>query len=254
MRMETMNTSQGTRRAMVNGLAVVGFVALIFAGMTLAIYSARYIPQAVTRLATASVYFSSVFSPASTNELTVVPSKDDEGSSVVATSTDTTPTTPSTGGTPAAVTPSAGPRTTGTYVVGGGTAVPQQGTLYGLSDLSVNIVAVGYLANQTDTTSFVASKTVPDGKRGAVRFTVTNVGTNTTGGWDFDATLPTSPSYTFSSPTQAALLPGEHIDFTLGFDRGRTGTRTIDISIDPDKKIVETSENNNSGSIAIEIL
>ena len=46
---ETRNT-----RAAVYGLAVVGFLALVFIGIMLAIYASRYVPEALTKLASSS--------------------------------------------------------------------------------------------------------------------------------------------------------------------------------------------------------
>ncbi len=50
----TVNRNPG-RRAAVNALAVVGFLALLAAGIALAIYSASYFPKIASRLGGAAV-------------------------------------------------------------------------------------------------------------------------------------------------------------------------------------------------------
>ena len=85
---------------------------------------------------------------------------------------------------------------TATYV-----AATRTSTLYGLSDLAVSIGTVSQNAG-----------------RYSVQFTVQNVGTNVApAGWNFNASLPTSPTYTYTSPAQQALYPGDKIVYTLGF-------------------------------------
>lgn len=251
----TITTKRNGRTAAINALAVVGFIALVFIGIALAIYAARYVPTALSRVGSAAVYLGSVFTPADEDaDLEVVPGEtipfDEE--TPVATSTPATgePTTQPTTNTPRP-TPTQGQTTTGTYPVGGTVAVPQ--APYGKADLAVSVVSVGYL-NSADTDSYRVSSEVPDGKRGAIKFVVTNVGTNVTGSWKFKATLPTSPSYTFTSPSQKSLNPGDKIEFVLGFDKTKEGNnRTIEIVVDSGKDVSESNENNNEVSKTIDI-
>lgn len=253
MTMTSSPTPSPVRRVAINALALVGFVVLIIIGMTLAIYAASFVPKAVTRLNSAAVYLSSIFVSADKPGLQVVtpgtevPFGETPGAGISTTTAATS--TPATPAKPVATTPTQGTQTTTVYPTGG-TATP---TLYGLSDLSVTIVSTGYLTTN-DTASFVASKTVPDGLRGAVKFSVKNIGTNTSGRFTFKAVLPTSSTYTFNSGLQDALLPGEHIDYVLGFDRARTGEdREIAITVDATHEIVESNENNNQATATVEI-
>ncbi len=249
-------TTSPTRKIAINALAVVGFIVLIVLGMGLAIYAATFVPKAADRLGAAAVYISQVFVPAEkpaaievVSPGTTVPFDGTPGAGI-ATSTATTSvataTTPATTPTPAAGTPDYHVYPTG------GTKTPA--ALYGLSDLTVSVLATGYLTS-ADTASFVASSSVPSDMRGAVKFMITNRGTNTTGNFDFKAVLPsTSSNYTFTSDTQTALLPGEHVEYTLGFDRARVGNnREISITVDPDKRIVESNENNNDVTTTVTI-
>ncbi|KND49761.1 MAG: hypothetical protein AB203_01585 [Parcubacteria bacterium C7867-008] len=249
---KTTITRDPRRLYAIQALAVVGFITLIIMGIVLAIYTARFVPDAVNRVGSAAVYLSQVFSPSDDENLTVVPQIPFEN--VVASTTTATTTIPATpvatvipgGATPAAVNP--GPRTTTTYPVGAGSNAP----LSGKSDLTVSITQTGYLTSDS-TDSFISSKSVPDNKNAAVKFTVTNTGTNTTGAWEFRAELPTTSSYTFNSASQQSLRPGEKIDYVLGFDRARSGDRTITITVDSGSDVNESNEGNNSDSESITI-
>ncbi len=119
-------------------------------------------------------------------------------------------------------------------------------TLSGQSDLSVKIMNVGYIDDATK--GFVISNTVEKNNISAVMFAVENNGTNSSGSWDFAAILPTNPPYIFQSPTQRELLPGERIEFTMGFDKAKEGATSLEIkiNIDPSQRISESNETNNS--------
>lgn len=246
-------TRSGSNGAATQALAVVGFVALIFAGMALAIYAARFVPAAVSNLGSAAVYLSSQIFPSGDGDadLVVLPPSDDvisfgEDTVPVATTTPAT-TTPTT---PAPTTP-AQPGTPTTVVVP--IQVPASVNYHGLPDLVIEDVQTGYLT-AANTNTFRASSRVPDGERGAVKFAVVNRGTNVAGSFRFEAELPTSPSYTYKSSNQQGLRPGERIEYVLGFDRTRTGdNRTITIEIDSRDEVSESNERNNSRSITIDI-
>lgn len=254
----TTSTTSPARHIAVNALAAVGFIVLIILGMAFAIYAATFVPKAVSRIGSAAVYLSSVFVPAPAPVAlevvepgTTVPFPDAPGAGIatttpaVATSTKPVVTHPVT-------TPSVGTPDYNVYPVGG-TGTVKPATLTGFSDLTVKIAETGYLTSP-DTASFVKSDTVPSGQRGAIKFTITNIGTNMSGNFDFKAPLPTSSTYTFTSDTQSSLLPGEHIDYVLGFDRARSGdSREITITVDPDNDIHEISESNNSETATLNI-
>ncbi len=254
--METTTTisHRPARTAAVNALAIVGFIALVFIGIALAIYAARFVPTAVSRVGSAAVYLGSAFTPAEEKaDLEVVPGEsipfEPAASTTTPVETVVTPTTPATPTRP--TTPVAGSGTSTTYPVGGSVAVPQ--APYGKADLAVSVISVGYL-NSADTDSYRANSEVPDGKRGAIKFVVTNVGTNVSGTWKFKAEIPTSPSYTFTSPTQKSLNPGDKIEYVLGFDKTKEGNdRRITITVDSGKDVSESNENNNDASREVDI-
>lgn len=248
METTTIRTTTGaTRRAAINGLAVVGFIMLVILGMALAVYAATYVPGALSRIGSAAVYLSSAFiAPTEETDLVVVPPTETVpfGNDVPAATTTPATTTPTvTPATPVAGTPV-------TRVVQVGTA---PAPLSGLSDLTVEDVVTGYLTT-SNTSSFVKSNTVPDGKRGAVKFTVFNRGTNVSGRFEFEVELPTKKAYTYNSGNQQSLNPGERIEYVLGFDKTKDGdNRIITITVDPDKDIKESNEGNNTRSVTVDI-
>lgn len=253
MTTKTTITRNPRRMAAVHGLAVVGFITLILLGIMLAIYSARFVPAAVSRVGSAAVYLSQVFEPAKKTDLTVVPqtvsfAATTTASTTLANATSTTVTSPLLGNTGTPVATNAGPKTTTTINAGGASTAP----LYGQPDLAVTITQTGFLTgNSTD--DFVAGTSVPRGDNAAVKFSVTNVGTNISGTWTFKATLPTSNTFTYNSNPQQSLRPGEHIEYTLGFNQAQTGNRTLTVTVDPNNLVSESSEANNSAASSITI-
>jgi hypothetical protein len=259
------NTTSDHRQAAVNGLAIVGFVALVGAGIWLAVYSARFVPGAVSRLGSAAVALSQIFVPGSSSSLSVVPPPSGTGSTTIpfgdgSTSTPATSTTPVTTPvqTPPPVhtnpTPVAGTPTSGQYPINGATTTAPATGLYGLPDFTVTITAVGYLATSS-ADSFVASPTVPTGTRPAVRFTIKNVGTNATGSsWVFSAQIPTGNNYLYQSLPQQNLNPGDSIDYTLGFDQAIRGSNEpITITANSTRTVAESNMNDDSISAQVTV-
>lgn len=253
MHMETTTirtTNSSGRQAALNALAIVGFIVLVIIGMALAVYAARFVPTAVSNIGSAAVYLSSQVFPADDDtDLVVVPPVETVpfgDDPIVASSTPTT--TPET--TPAApvTNPRPGAPVTTVVQVGANPA-----NYHGLPDLVVESVQTGYLTS-SNTSSFRASNEVPDGERGAVKFTVANRGTNISERFEFEVELPTTRRYTYNSRTQQTLRPGERIEYVLGFDQTREGNdRTITIDVDPDDDIDESNESNNDRSVSVDI-
>lgn len=241
-------TSIPSRQAAINGLAVVGFVALVAAGIWLAVYSTRFVPTAVNDIGAAAVYLGSVLTPTDDTSLSVAPATSTTISFGNESSTPTTITIPISSNQIIAQT--AGEKTSGAYQIGGAPT----SVLSGLPDLVVNISAIGYLAT-TSADSFVASSTVPSDSRPAVRFTIKNIGTNRSGEWRFSASIPTQTSYIYQSLPQQSLNPGDSIDYTLGFDQPIAGAdKMISVTANFERTIGESNMNNNSASAKLTIL
>jgi hypothetical protein len=235
----TVNRNPG-RRAAVNALAIVGFIALIIIGIGLAIYSASSFPKLTSKIGGAAVSLSSVFrgkdtEPASLQVITATSTLPIDDA-VVATSTEIVATT----------TKPTGTKTPTSHTTYQTVTVTQEATPYGDPDLYVTITDIGYLRTDGDTDTFESANLIDNDKDGAVKFTITNIGTNVTGAWKFKAEIPSSPSQNFTSPNQDSLKPGDSIDYVLGFEKGKKGdNREITITVDPSNTVHESNENNN---------
>lgn len=253
--MNTYLNNVQTRQTAINGLAVVGFVALIAFGIWLAVYSTRFVPSVVNGIGSAAVYLGSVFVPSTKPSLSVVTTDTasttiyfGNANSTIQTDVTTDPNTPVR---EKIVPMTAGTSTSNTYQISGATTTV---ALSGLPDFITNITAVGYLA-ATSTESFVSTSTVPSGGRAAIKFTIKNIGTNKTGSWRFSVSIPTQTSYIFQSQYQQSLAPGESIDYTLGFDQATAGSgKMISVTANFDRAIGESNTNNNSASVQLTIL
>ena len=134
----------------------------------------------------------------------------------------------------------AGSTTTTTFVV------PPSPTPNGIADLAANVIATGTVDSSGN--AFVPASTVQKGQQAAIVFDASNRGTGTSAPWNFVVNLPTSEPYLFRSGTQAALLPGEKIRFTIGFSDIRSGTTTAVITIDPDNALKDANRDNDHAS------
>lgn len=242
------------RPAVTNSLAIVGFITLIALGISLAVYSSRYVPDTVGGLGAAAVSLSQIFTSAEPT-LTVVPA--DSATLLPFDGMSSTTNTQSPSSAPAETTPekptvrAAGEKTSAAYQIGG---VPETAPASKLPDLTVRINAVGYLTTAS-ADSFVASSTVPAGSRPAVSFTIKNIGAGATGAWRFSASIPTQNAYIYQSQPQQSLGYGDSIEYTLGFDQSNKGTdQMISITANFDHTVGESDTNNNSAATKITVL
>lgn len=103
-------------------------------------------------------------------------------------------------------------------IPGGGSTTPRPSDRpvpSGPPDLAVRIVGVGYIDPVTD--AFVVGAPNSPAALSAVQFDIINVGSGSTGNWSFSAVLPTGTGYTYRSPVQAPMGPGDHVLNTLRF-------------------------------------
>jgi hypothetical protein len=246
--MET-NTTAKKGTTMTEVLAVFGFIALIIIGIALAIYATRFIPGAAHKIITTSSNLnnpSGQTPPSDTGYLHVVSTT---ATNPISTSTtDFNPTPMKSGTWSQPVVPVSQPVKSSTPTPSHTPRAP-----YGLSDLSTTIIDTGYLSGPTND-SFVSAHVIPPGARPAVKFSIANSGTNSTGPWSFLAHIPTLAGTVFNSPVQASMNPGDHVVFTLGFNQALPGpSQPITVVADPNNQINESSEANNSASAAVTI-
>lgn len=247
---ETRNT-----RAAVYGLAVVGFLALVVIGIMLAIYASRYVPEALTKLASFGKNDSGL-SVVPTTTLPFATSTPATTTPAVATSTKPVATTTpaKTGG----AAPITGYKTVvTTYPTLGSVQIPSNSpqNLTGLPNLTTTIVAVGYLDNDQN---FVADKTISSSQQLAVKFRVTNTGTNVTGVWSLKVLMPTrnNDEFEYDSDPQHSLNPGAYNDYIVSLNKNQARVNDNDvvtITADPDGKITETSERDNTQNVTVSV-
>lgn len=252
--MQDLLSASSARRAALYGFAAVGFTALVAAGIWLAIYSSRFVPDTVGSLGAAAVSLTQLFSQEQSPTLSVI-----QPSSGEVISFDTSPAT-STGISPIEksqnkVTAQSAASVRGKETTSVVELTPKTAAaLSGLPDLLLRIDGVGYLASSTSD-SFVATTTAPSGNRTAVKFTVKNIGTNVAGPWRFSATIPTQSSYLYQSALQQPLSPGDSIQYTLGFDQANRGAnQPVSLTANFDRIISESNSANNSATTSITIL
>jgi hypothetical protein len=104
----------------------------------------------------------------------------------------------------------------------------------GLPDLTVSVTNVS-----VDNSTGVST----------LRLEVSNQGTKMVSDWTLSAILPTEPAYTYASAPQQALYAGEKAEMLLTFDKTKSGIQDIKITVDPDNKIIESLETNNSAEL-----
>lgn len=221
------------KKAPLNSLAIVGFGALLIAGIFLAIYAARYIPETLSRLSSAVI-------------LSTDPEQNDETPAAT-----TTPTTPSRPNTPATTTPSkpATPSNPTTPVIGYYPPVVTSTTpnLYGKADLALVNVEAGYFRGST----FVEDDQVPDGRDAAIKFTVRNIGTNAASNWRINVDVEGDENATGNG---GYLLPNGYQNFTLRItDPKPNRSMEVEIDVDYNDRVDESNERNNDDSIELEI-
>jgi hypothetical protein len=118
------------------------------------------------------------------------------------------------------------------------------------ADLALAIKDTGIIGG----TTFFPLSPIPSNKIAAVVFTVTNTGDKPSGTWAFKAWLPTegNPTYRYTSPLQASLLPGMQVEYTLGFDQVVNATKgTINVELATTDKTDNAGNNADSVNISI---
>lgn len=235
------------KKSTLNGLVVIGFFGLVIAGMLLAVYASRYVPETLSRL-TSAIYLSS--EPAkNADKATTTPSKPtDEPAPPAVVYPDSLPVEP---------TPPAPKPPTQTYtpppVTGGPRIVPQTRVvqtspqLYGRADLALVNVSAGYIRSGR----FIEDDTIPNSRDMYVRFTVRNEGTNIASGWRVRVKAEGEDD---AIATGGLLYPNGYQSFTLRIENPREGNNfTTRIETDYQDRIDESNERNNNDSIDVDV-
>lgn len=232
-----------TKGAALNSLAIVGFVALIIIGILATIYAASFIPKLLNgsgSRGSAAAYLSGL---SDKNDTTVSPTPTTTATPTTVVSTPLTPVE----------TPAAKP-TTITNTIVKYVTVPSSNTstsYSGLPDLTITITDKGYLRSGAG--SFVSSSYVPSGYQGAVRYRITNTGSNVSGSYRVDIRVETNSGTDNDSVTGNSLAPGRSVEGTGSFDANAGGTATIRLTVDAGNAVSESNENNNTDSTSMAV-
>ena len=228
------------KKTTINGLVVIGFFGLVIAGMLLAIYASRYVPETLSRL-TSAVYLSS--EPAkNTDKATTTPPKSETKPS---TPTVITPNEPKTPETPRVADETDYTPRIQTYTP---PRVLQTGPrLFGLADLALVDVEAGYVRSGR----FVEDDTIPNNRDMYVRFTVRNNGTNIANGWRVRVRVEHEDD---ALAVGGLLYPNGTQTFTLRVENPREGNNlTTRIEVDHQNLLPESDERNNTKSIEVDV-
>lgn len=109
------------------------------------------------------------------------------------------------------------------YVVAGGPASNPNG----FTDLKIEYIGVG--SYNQNTKVFTPKSSLDNDDKAALRFSVQNIGTKTSGTFTYRVTLPDDNSAAYTSPAQNPLVPTEKAIITILIDdvTEDTGTKTI---------------------------
>lgn len=247
-----MNTNEITTSRVTVALAVVGFIALTGGSLWLAAYSTKFVPDIVGRIGSAAVYLGSVFVPSPEPSLSVVPATIASTTIPFEEEATTTPasSTPNT----SSISPVA---TQQNWVSGKPVAVtngivssstPPAPRYFGLPDLQVKINTVGYSVSTSSlpVDEINATTTIPSHTRIAVKFTVTNIGTNITGPWAMNISIPSSGGTVSQTFLQDSLIPTQPSVYVANLVDVSPGSgRIITVTVDPNHLLTESSITNN---------
>jgi subtilase family serine protease len=119
------------------------------------------------------------------------------------------------------------------------------------ADLEIKDFEVGRISNSG---RFTEDDEINESEDAAVRFTVKNIGGESTGSWRYEITnLPYDNDDSEESNLQSSLRPGESREIIVGFRNPDKGTYNIKVKVDSDNDIREESESNNTESARLEV-
>jgi len=232
---------------LIQGLAIVGFVAILFTGLWGTVQVVKLAPSVFSNLA-AVTSFTSIFVP--NKEITIDTQVSSDDNLIATVNEADSEDTRSPSNTDSRTSLTAGERTDEVFPISDSRSISNSN---GRVDLKATIISTGIVdVNNV----FTQTSSIGATEQGVIRFSVTNIGSKTSDNWTFNAVLPTFPMYIFHSTNQKALAPGDRIDFTLGFDQLNRGLTdgVITINVDPTGSILnESNRDNNIAQVTIQI-
>lgn len=119
------------------------------------------------------------------------------------------------------------------------------------ADLKIMKIEVGRLSGS----KFTEDNKIEENDEAAVRFTVKNIGGESTGTWKYEITnIPYKNDDNFESKSQSSLRPGESREIVIGFDNPDRGNYDVKVKVDSDNDVDEESESNNTKTEELEVV
>ena len=119
-------------------------------------------------------------------------------------------------------------------------------TASGPADLSVTIIASGYIDPSSG--ALLSNRAPQPGDVVGVEFDIANIGGSASGAYSFQAHLPTQSSYAYTSPAQVSLAPGAHIVNTLRFTQLAQGGGIFSVVVNGS----DSNSANNEAAVTIQ--
>jgi subtilase family serine protease len=123
------------------------------------------------------------------------------------------------------------------------------------SNDEADLVIRNYEVGRLQGSRFIEDDEIDTDDDAAIRFTVVNIGGESTGDWRFEIdNTPYDGSNDFRSKRQDSLRPGESITLTVEFENPDDGRYRIRVDVDSDHDVDEENERNNDETETLRVL
>lgn len=117
-------------------------------------------------------------------------------------------------------------------------------------DLVVSNFEVGRMSGSR----FISDDDQDEGDDAAVKFTVRNIGSQSSGSWKFEISdLPYDNEEDYESRSQNSIAPGQSVDIIVEFENIDEGNYRLELEVDSDNDIREVNERNNEDTARLEV-
>ena len=121
------------------------------------------------------------------------------------------------------------------------------------SNDDADLEIVSFEVGRMNGSSFREDDTIDENDDAAVRFTVKNVGGESTGTWKFEIENTPDDGDDYESKTQPSLRPGQSSTVTVKFNNPDIGKFKMKLVVDSDDDIDEEEEDNNDETETLEV-
>lgn len=121
------------------------------------------------------------------------------------------------------------------------------------SNDDADLEIVSFEVGRMNGSSFREDDTIDENDDAAVKFTVKNVGGESTGTWKFEIENTPDDGDDYESRTQASLRPGQSATITVKFNNPDIGKYKMKLVVDSDDDVDEEDEDNNDETETLEV-